>query len=195
MITPEINSKSVDRLILGGETINCIDVILDYLNNPSQYFDQFTLQTDEETLTKMYSDFYGDTMSQIILNCKSTKIEVANDMGWGDFRILSYILSRNDLKHRNIKFFEALRFSVATNLSISDCLAFLNICNYSLCFNRLRDRIIYIILSASSHHSKLEMDARLDCLGALEDNEPWNTDDYDYFTLFSYVRRKREGVM
>lgn len=173
--------------------MNCIDVILDYLKNPSHYFDQFPPQTDEETLTKMYSDFYGDTMSRTILNRKSTKIEVANDMRL-DSRILSYILSRNDLKHRNIKFFEALRFSVATNLSISDCLAFLNICNYSLCFNRLRDRIIYIILSAS-HYSKLEMDARLDCLGALEDNEPWNTDDYDYCTLFSYVRRKREGVL
>ena len=174
--------------------MNCIDVILDYLKNPSQYFDQFTLQTDEETLTKMYSDFYGDTMSQIILNCKSTKIEVANDMGWGDSRILSYILSRNDLKHRNIKLFEALRFCVATNLSIGESLAFLNVCNYSLCYKRLRDKIIYIILS-TNHQSKIELDSRLDCLSALEDNEPWNADEYDYFSLISYVRRKREGVL
>lgn len=168
-----------------------IDIILDYLNNPSQYFDQFTLQTDEETLTKMYSDFYGDTMSRTI---KSTKIEVANDMGL-DSRVLSYILSRTDSKHREITFYEALRFCVATNLNVGECLAFLSICNYSLCLKKLRDRIIYIVLS-TSHHTKLGMDARLDCIAALEDNEPWNTDDrYEYLTLFSYIRRKREGVI
>ena len=173
--------------------MNCIDVILDCLNNPSHYLEQFTLQTDEETLTKMYSDFYGDTMSRIILSCKSSKISVATDMGL-DSRVLGYILSRTDSKHREITFYEAIRFCVTTNLSISDCLAFINICNYSLCFKRLRDRIVYIVLS-TRHYTKLEMDARLDCLAALEDNEPWNTDDYDYFTLISYVRRKREGVM
>lgn len=173
--------------------MNCIDVILDYLNNPSHFSDQFPPQTDEETLTKMYSDFYGDTMSRTILNRKSTKIEIASDMGL-DSRVLGYILSRTDSKHREITFYEALRFCVATNPSIGESLAFLNVCNYSLCYKRLRDKIIYIILS-TSHRSKLEMDARLDCLAALEDNEPWNTDDYDYCTLISYVRRKREGVM
>ena len=132
-------------------------------------------------------------MSRTIHNCNSTKIEVANDMGL-DSRVLSYILSRTDSKHREITFYEALRFCVVTNLYVGECLAFLNVCNYSLCYKRLRDRIIYIILRSTSHQSKLEMDARLDCLSALEDNEPWNTDDYDYFTLISYVRRKREGL-
>ena len=173
--------------------MNCIDVILEYLNNPSHYSDQFPPQTDEETLTKMYSDFYGDTMSRTILNRKSTKIEIASDMGL-DSRVLGYILSRNDSKHREITFYEALRFCVATNLTIEDSIAFLNVANYSLCYRRLRDRIIYIVLG-TCHRSKLEMDARLDCLSALEDNEPWNTDDYDYILLFSYVRCKREGVL
>ena len=173
--------------------MNYIEVILDYLKNPSHYFDQFSPQTDEETLTKMYSDFYGDTMSRTILNCKSTKIEIASDMGL-DSRVLCYILSRNDSKHREITFYEALRFCVVTNLSVGESLAFLNVCNYSLCYKRLRDKIIYIILS-TNHQSKIELDSRLDCLSALEDNTPWNTDDYDYFALFSYVRRKREGLM
>lgn len=174
--------------------MNCIDVILDYLKNPSQYFDQFTLQTDEETLTKMYSDFYGDTMSRIIHFSKNTTTDVAYDMNL-NLRVLGYIISRTDSRHRNISFYEALRFCVVTNLSIGESLAFLNTCNYSLCLKKIRDRILYIVLSDShSHHSKLEMDARLDCLSALEDNEPWNTDDYDYFTLISYVRRKREGL-
>ena len=174
--------------------MNCIDVILNYLKDPSQYLDQFPLQVNEASISRMYSDYYGDTMSRIIHNCKSTKIDVANDMGL-DSRVLDYIISRNDSKHRNITFYEALRFCVVTNLSIGECLAFLSICNYSLCFKRLRDKIIYIILSTRHQTWWSQMGARLDCLSALEDNDPWNTDDYDYSMLFEYVRRKREGVL
>lgn len=172
--------------------MNCIDKILNYLKDQAKYLDQIPLQVNEDSFKRLYADFYGDVAYWIIGNCKNTKTDIATNMRL-DSRILSYIFSRNDLKHRNIKFYEALCFCVVTNLSIEDSIAFLNVANYSLCYRRLRDRIIYIVLR-TCHHSKLEMDARLDCLSALEDNEPWNTDDYDYFTLISYVRRKREGL-
>lgn len=173
--------------------MNCIEIILNYLKDPSRYLDRISFHVNEDSITRLYSDFYGDAACLIIHNCKSTKTDIATNMGI-DSRTLSYIVSRDDLRHRNIKFYEVLRFCVATNLSIADCLAFLDVCNYSLCNKRVRDRIIYVIL-LTSHHGNLEMDARLDCLAALEDNEPYNDNDFDYFALFSYVLRKRDGVI
>lgn len=173
--------------------MNCIDMVLNYIKSQTECLDQFPLILNEDTLTKVYSDFYGDTISQIIKDRENSKLDIASDMRLNP-RVWGYIISRMDSKFRPIRFYEALRFCVVTNLPIEESICFINICNYSLCFKRLRDRLIYLILCAN-HHTNLELDTRLDCLSALQDNEPYNDNNYDYLTLFAYVRRKRESVL
>ena len=103
-------------------------------------------------------------------------------------RVLDYVLSRTDNRHRHIEFYEVLRLTVALNLSADEALELLKSCNF--CLNEcVRDKIIFEVLS-TPHRDIIEMDERLDCLLALEMNEPFNTNDYDYLTLFKYILKK-----
>ena len=84
-----------------------------------------------------------------------------------------------------------LRLVVVLNLSVNEGLQLINICNYSLCSAYLRDQIIFIILS-TNHLDNDELDERLDCIIALEHNEPFNDNNFEYSTLFGYIQRKYE---
>ena len=131
------------------------------------------------------NDFYGLNMERILQNCKLSKTYIANLMGI-DSRTFCKIKSVNDKWHRDIRFYEALMFIVITNLTVANGLAFLSNCNFHLCIEKTRDRIIFDILNLP-HKNDSEMMARLECLQALKDNEPFNDNKFDYLTLFRYV--------
>ena len=153
--------------------------------------DPLDLALPTEDNHKLYCDFYGDTIDLLFENTGADKIYVACNMGL-EPRVLDYIRSRDDRKHRHIRFYETLRLAVVLNIPVSESMALLQCCNYSLHPCRLRDRLIYLILSIP-HRNNMEMDERLDCLSALEVNEPFNDNGYDYRKLFNYLLRKREN--
>ena len=133
--------------------------------------------------------FYGDLIDSMIKCSDLSFTYVACEMGI-DVRKLSYIKSRFDTKHHHISFYDSLKFVIVLNLSLVESISFLRNCNYCLCPAYERDQIIYQILSFP--HSDTEgMIYRLDCINALEVNEPFNDNNYDYLTLFQYLKRKR----
>ena len=166
-----------------------IDIILEFLNTiPEEPLDQIDLILPTETTSSMFSDFYGDTISRLVKDSGEKASDVANNM-YIDPRTFGYIRSKADKRHRHISFWEALRFIVVIDLPINDGLNLLHLCGYCLCRQRVRDKIIFLTLNAKNT-SVFEMNARLDILSALEDNEPFNSNDYDYHMLFEYVKKK-----
>ena len=136
-------------------------------------------------ITKCESSFYGDIITGWIKDRQLNKAEVAYNMNLNP-RTLDYILSKKDKRHRHVGFYETLRLAIVLNLSLSDSLELLKICNYSINTGYVRDRVILEILR-TPHRDIFEMDERLDCLLALEDNEPFNTNEYDFLVLFNYL--------
>ena len=131
--------------------------------------------------------YYGARMDNIIKSSTLSVAEVSNYMRI-DNRTMGYIKSQKEIRHRKIRFFEALAFIVVTNLSLADGLDFLNICNYSLCFSSTRDRLIFDVLS-HPHASMDELNVRLDCLIILENNNYFNQNNFDYLPLFEKLAR------
>ena len=166
-----------------------IKTIIQFLNQLPNY-DALTLPIEESLCNNI--GFYGYIIDCLIKKRKSSRSKVATDMKL-DPRVFGYIISRDDLKHRHIKFFELLRLVVVLNLSVNEGLQLINICNYSLCSAYLRDQIIFIILS-TNHLDNDELDERLDCIIALEHNEPFNDNNFEYSTLFGYIQRKYEKM-
>lgn len=136
-------------------------------------------------IAKCDSGFYGDIISKWIKDRRFNKSDVANNMNLNP-RTLDYILSKNDKRYRHIGFYETLRLAIVLNLSLSESLELLHVCNYSINTEYVRDRVILEILR-TPHRDIFEMDERLDCLLALEDNEPFNTNEYDFLVLFNYL--------
>lgn len=131
------------------------------------------------------SGFYGDIITRWIKDRQLNKAEVANNMNLNP-RVLDYVLSKNDKHYRHIGFYEVLRLAVVLNLSLAEALELLRVCNFGINRESFRDRIIVVILSVA-HLGVSGMEERLACLQALEDNEPFNTNDYNYQSLFNYL--------
>ena len=135
--------------------------------------------------------FYGAMIDEILKEEKKkgrSIRDVAIDMNISE-RVLLNIKSREINGHRHISFYEAIRFIVACNRSLDDSFAFLTLCNFGLNPKSLRDRIIFIIVK-TRHRGYVGKQERLDCIEALESNEPFNDNDYDYFQLFDYLDRQ-----
>lgn len=131
---------------------------------------------------------YIDFIKREISNSHRTYTSVANDMGI-DSRVFGYIKSRTDSHYRHIQFYEALRLIVVLNLSITEGLYFLTTCNFLLVHSFVRDNIIFEILR-NQHTNPIEMTERLQCIDALESNEPDNTNSFNYIPLFEYIGKQ-----
>ena len=136
-------------------------------------------QMDDFLSTWQPSDyrFYGDVLTEMIKNTKKSLCEIATDMGISE-RVLLNIKSKKIKGYRHIRFFEAVKVIVDCNVSLDDALTLLTYSNF--CFAVIRKQ----------HSNFIQLQERLDCIEALESNEPFNDNDYDYFQLFDYLDRQ-----
>lgn len=147
-------------------------------------------QMDDFLSTWQPSDyrFYGDVLTEMIKNTKKSLCEIATDMGISE-RVLLNIKSKKIKGYRHIRFFEAVKVIVDCNVSLDDALTLLTYSNFCLNPKSVRDQIIFTVIK-SSHRNNIEKQERLDCIEALESNEPFNDNDYDYSQLFDYLYRQ-----